>query len=126
MVYLDADNDLEAAGIDDLNEMEMVGSTENVNIVVLWDGIAEIPGTRVYELIYHPDPGIGSAPIYPDFIPLGHEMNMGDHETLAAFATWAMGEYPAEHYALILWDHGDGWKPMLDCYSRWIRAFISC
>ncbi len=34
MVYMDGDNDLEEAGILDLNEMEEVGSTEQVTVVV--------------------------------------------------------------------------------------------
>ena len=33
MVYLDSDNNLESAGINDINEMEMIGSTSDVNIV---------------------------------------------------------------------------------------------
>ena len=38
MVYLDGDNNLEAAAIDDLNEMEAAGgSTADVNIIVLID-----------------------------------------------------------------------------------------
>ncbi|GAJ04099.1 unnamed protein product, partial [marine sediment metagenome] len=37
MVYLDADNNLESAGIDDLNEMEVAGSTDRVKIVVQMD-----------------------------------------------------------------------------------------
>jgi len=37
MVYLDADNNLESAGIDDLNEMEVAGSTDRVKIVVEMD-----------------------------------------------------------------------------------------
>ena len=39
MIYLDSDNNLESAGIDDINEMEMVGSTTDVNIVVQVDRI---------------------------------------------------------------------------------------
>ena len=39
MVYLDADNNLESAGIDDINEMEIVGSTTEVNVVVQVDRI---------------------------------------------------------------------------------------
>jgi len=39
MVYLDSDNNLESAGIDDINEMEMAGSTTEVNIVVQVDRI---------------------------------------------------------------------------------------
>ena len=41
MVYLDADCNLEGAGIDDVNEMEMIGSDANINIVVQID---RIPG----------------------------------------------------------------------------------
>jgi len=41
MVYLDGDNNLEGAGIDDINEMEMVGSNDDIKIVVLFD---RIPG----------------------------------------------------------------------------------
>ena len=37
LVYMVADNNLESAGIEDLNEMEQVGSTEEVNIVVQMD-----------------------------------------------------------------------------------------
>ena len=39
MIYLDADNNLESAGIDDISEMEMVGSSDDVNIVVQVDRI---------------------------------------------------------------------------------------
>ncbi len=34
--------------------------------------------------------------------------NMGDSETLATFLNYGMENYPAENYALILWDHGGG------------------
>ncbi len=33
---------------------------------------------------------------------------MGDPNTLADFINWAIATYPAQHYALTLWDHGDG------------------
>ena len=35
---------------------------------------------------------------------------MGDPNTLVAFVQWATATYPANHYALILWDHGNGWR----------------
>jgi hypothetical protein len=37
MVYLDGDNNLEGAGIDDFMEMSSVSSTEGMNIVVQFD-----------------------------------------------------------------------------------------
>lgn len=36
------------------------------------------------------------------------ERNMGDSNTLASFVGWATTEYPAEKYAIIFWDHGNG------------------
>ena len=34
--------------------------------------------------------------------------NMGEAQTLAEFINYCTRNYPAEHYALILWDHGGG------------------
>jgi hypothetical protein len=37
------------------------------------------------------------------------EVNMADGASLVDFATWAIESFPADHYALILSDHGMGW-----------------
>ena len=37
------------------------------------------------------------------------EVNMATGQTLVDFVTWAMENYPADHYVLILSDHGMGW-----------------
>ncbi|MCG2791447.1 MAG: clostripain-related cysteine peptidase [Actinomycetia bacterium] len=114
MIYLDADNNLESDGIDDINEMEMVGSTADVNIVVQVD---RIPGydtsnsnwtnTRRYYITQDSDPmQINSQLIGSD---LG-ELNMGDSQTLVDFASWAITEYPAKKYLLVIWNHGGGFR----------------
>jgi hypothetical protein len=36
----------------------------------------------------------------------------GDPNALAQFITWAKTNYPADHYAIILSGHGDGWKAL--------------
>ena len=38
----------------------------------------------------------------------GNTSDMGAPETLAAFLDYAVTYYPADHYALIFWDHGGG------------------
>lgn len=112
MVYLDGDNNLEGAGIDDFNEMEMIGSNDNVKIVVLFD---RIPGydssngdwtdTRRGLVIGDADPYLISSPLES----VG-EKNMGDPATVTEFVNWAIATYPANHYALVLWNHGGGWR----------------
>jgi len=112
MVYLDSDNNLESAGIKDINEMEMVGSTTDVNIVVLADRTpgydisnSDWTNTRRYYISQDSDP----MQINSQFNDLG-ELNMGDPQTLVDFATWAVTEYPAKKYLLVIWNHGGGFK----------------
>jgi hypothetical protein len=38
---------------------------------------------------------------------------MSDPDNLAAFITWTVQRYPAQHYLLMLADHGYGWKGLL-------------
>ena len=118
MVYLDSDNNLEGAGIEDLNEMEEAGSNENMNIVALMDraeGYDTSNGDwtdwRYYYVDKDPaganDEIISTEVDYPH-LEAGAEPNMGDPQNLINFVTWSMEQYPAEHYLLSLWNHGGG------------------
>jgi hypothetical protein len=126
MVYLDADNNLESAGIDDINEMEIVGSTTEVNIVVQVDripysvlasnnqGYADDTSnnnwttTRRYFITQDFDPVQINSQLKSD---LG-ELNMGDPQTLVDFANWAVTNYPAKKYLLVIWNHGGGFRSL--------------
>ena len=121
MVFLNGDNDLEGSAIRDLNEMEQAGSTENVKIIVQfdrsegwWDNGQFYDDTsngnwqsaKRYLVTQDTDlDSINSTEIQD----LG-EVDMGDPDCLRDFATWGIANYPANHYALIIWDHGSGWK----------------
>lgn len=113
IVYIDGDNDLEPDAIRDLNEMEMVGSTASVNIVVQIDRIpgydtsnGDWTGARRYYVTKDYDPGIINSTLLED---LG-EVNMGDPQTLVNFVTWAVSNYPAQNYAVVIWNHGGGFR----------------
>lgn len=111
LVYMDADNNLEDVGIDDFLEMASVGSTSEINVVVQVDRIAgfvrsygDWTTARRYYVTQGMVPDNASA-----LMELG-EVNMADPATLTAFVNWGIGNYPADHYFLVLWDHGDGWQ----------------
>jgi len=116
MVYLDADNNLESAGIDDLNEMEVAGSTDRVKIVVQmdravrdWDddtSNGNWTGAKRFYVTHDADAALINSSVIAD---LG-EVNMGAPATLQGFIEWAIANYPAQHYALVLWNHGSGWR----------------
>ena len=115
LVYVDGDNNLEGAAIDDLNEMEAAGSSDQINIVVQLDRISGYDNsngdwTTCRRFYVTNDPaGYDSTIVSTVIADLG-ERNMGDPATLIEFAQWGRDNYPARHYALVLWDHGNGWR----------------
>ena len=107
MVYVDADNNLDSAGVDDISEMQMIGSSPEVNIVVLFDRWSEACGFNGTEILYI-EKGSNTT-VWGDWTN-EYELNMGDPETLTWFINYTVEKYPAEKYALILWDHGSNWE----------------
>ncbi len=113
MMYQDADDEvLEEDIVIDVNEAELVGSTDQVTIVAQldrfvggYDGHGDVTSTKRYLLTQDDDLDTINSEELED---LG-EVDMGNKDTLIDFATWAMRSYPAEHYVLILSDHGAGW-----------------
>jgi len=124
MVYLDSDNNLESAGIDDINEMEIAGSTENVKIVVQVDRVPysvlaannqgdyddETNGNWTNTRRYYITQDFDLVQINSDLKSDLGELNMGDPQTLIDFATWAASNYPAKKYLLVIWNHGGGFR----------------
>lgn len=115
LVYLDADNDLEEQAINNFNQMEMVGSTKSVHVIVQMDRKAgdqvdndSWTDTRRYLVINDSDTHKMNS-IRLDNPALG-ELDMANPATLRNFVTWGMAEFPADHYLLVIWDHGTGWQ----------------
>jgi hypothetical protein len=113
MLYQDADDEiLEEDMVFDLNEAELVGSTDRVTIVSQLDrygggymGDGDWTGTRRYLVTKDSDLYTVNSEMVGD---LG-EVDMGDPQTLYDFVKWAITTYPAERYVLVLADHGAGW-----------------
>ena len=113
LVYLDGDNNLERDAIDDFIEMANVGSSDEVNIIVQFD---RTPG---YDTRYGDWQGTlrfrvtqGMAPTPANALADLGELNMGDPRTLSDFVSWGTRNFAAERFALIIWNHGDGWRTM--------------
>ncbi|MEW6130611.1 MAG: clostripain-related cysteine peptidase [Acidobacteriota bacterium] len=116
MFYMDADNDLEAPQLNDLEEIMAVGSTAQVNLVVLADRSVKGDDERGYTNL--PVGGLknwttaklmviekGKLRELADW----GEVNMGDPATLKKFLQTVTGQFPAKKYGLIFGDHGAGW-----------------
>jgi Clostripain family/PKD domain len=116
LVFVNGDNNLEEAALDDLQEMEQVGSTDDVNIVVQVDRArgytsaeGDWQGARRYLVESDPAEGLASTLL----ADLG-EVDSGDPQTVIDFAQAALRDFPAERVALIMWNHGWGWSFLPD------------
>ena len=99
MVFLNADNNLDSFGVDDLDEMSLGGGSNDYrNIICLIDR-EHGPAT----LCYVKKDG-------HDVIKNMGELDMGDYKQFVKFVTDTAKAYPAKHYAAIIWNHGSGWK----------------
>jgi hypothetical protein len=141
LVYMNAANNLQPDSLQNIAQMMEVGSDSTVNIVVQWKqascsdcGNPSFTATQRYRIRPHSatdvnrvcqpditssdncqgdtsvlepdrlaDPATNSAPT--------HQSDMGDYRVLKDFVTWGAQAYPADHFALVLWDHGAGWSP---------------
>lgn len=101
MVYMAGDNSLDPEGVQDLNEMKKVGSTAKLNIVAQFDRAAGHVARRYYLRKGGIVTGAAVA-------SLG-AVNTGDPKCLSDFTQWGVKNYPADHYLLVLWNHGQGW-----------------
>lgn len=120
MVFVNAKNNLEEYGLLDVNEMEKIGSDDNVSIVAELGRIAgystadgDWKGSRRYLIQKDADAAAITSPVVME-IP---KADMGSWQYLADFTKWAMTNYPAQNYALVVWNHGSGWNkadPMAD------------
>ena len=114
MLFMAADNNLEAATSIDINELEKYGSTDEVNFVAQidrngnYDHDSELKwkGAKRFYIVKDKSTKKMSSPAVKS---LG-DVDMAAPQTLIDFVSWTVKNYPAKKYALILWNHGTGWK----------------
>lgn len=112
--YMDGNNNLDESNngtsyvIKDVQDLESVGSTDKVKIVVAVGSKKKGGIVKYYYVEKHTDelPDSLSSPVLSD---LGTK-DMSDKRTLKDFLQYVKENYPAEHYMLILDDHGGGWR----------------
>ena len=101
MIYVAADNDLNFYAWKNIKQMEKVGSNEQLNIIIQVSERGRYKPTQRYIVEKN----------HLQKIDFGNKkLNSGSINTLINFCGWAIKTCPAEHYALILWNHGTGAK----------------
>lgn len=126
MVWLDADNNLETFAMADFNEMEYglyrAGLTDpsadgKIKIIVQVDRNPGFDNSTIYtgsswsdtrRYYIRPDPDNSDEWVSERLDDDMGEANMGDAAALKDFVEYCQVNFPAENYALILWNHGGG------------------
>jgi len=105
MLYVAGDNNLSGYLRNDLRLLENLRPNSSIKLLVLADLMQDN-----YDWRYEVQPG-GSYTIGVNKWFLG-EVNTGDPKTLSDFIIWGRENYPAEHYCVVIIDHGRGTSGM--------------
>lgn len=104
LVFINGHNNLDKYGAIDINEMEKIGSTDKVNVVVQW---ASLKNKDTYRLLVQKDSDFNT--VTSPVVQKLPQVDMGDAKSLVEFAKWGAENYPARHYFIAVWNHGSGW-----------------
>ncbi|MFT3773160.1 MAG: clostripain-related cysteine peptidase [Minicystis sp.] len=85
------------------------GSSEQADVVAHLHRRAPAPTVRLH-LFRAPAKAEGDA-IRSPIVEVVSDDHAAPEESLSRFLTWGMDRYPADHYAVIVWGHGLGWRP---------------
>lgn len=119
LLYSAADNDLKPHLIEDIRELETIGSTRETPLVAQLDRGGRV-GAQRFLLQKSSTPDQIASPVLQALGPT----DMSAPQSLADFITWGMRKCPAEHYMLVISDHGDGWKGAVqdESHEGWMSA----
>ena len=115
MVFINGVNDLGILGFADksINDMEKIGSTNNMAVVVEYGILGQTGGNRdlkfqrgsktIFVTQDADDSKISSLPFYTS-----NDADMGSAANLVRFAKRGLRKFPAKKVALVVWNHGAG------------------
>ena len=112
LVYMNAANNLYRDSDLNIIQMQKAAGNPYVRMVVQWKQTqalypsSSFDGTRRYLV----KASSGNTVVSQMLQDMGQGIDMGDAQTLNDFIVWGKANYPADHYLLVLWDHGNGWR----------------
>lgn len=125
LIFMNADNNLEPDALMNFRQLASVGGNQDVNVVVQFDRIAKYAHTQpewsqTLRFVVKKD----TPPLPSSAVQDIGEADMGDPAVLSDFVKWGKSQYPAQHYMLIIWDHGEGWRLFVTTLLNKQRAMI--
>lgn len=104
LIFLNGHNNLSEYGDININQLETVGSTNEIDVIVQW---AKTGNDKTYRLKVEKDND--EKKVTSPIIEALPRVDMGDYKNMIDFIRWAHEHYPAKHYFISYWNHGSGW-----------------
>ncbi len=114
LVFLSSANDLQPYSVLNMNQMEKIAQGSDVKFVVQWKQLKSLfpestfDGTRRMLVTPDSNTSVVNSQLIQD---MGKGIDMSSGAELRKFVEWGMANYPADRTCLVVWDHGDGWRP---------------
>jgi hypothetical protein len=106
--YPDASQTKNSYVIKDAQQMEQVGSTKDIQVIVMLGSIKTGGNCNYYLIEKYLEDSTDS--ISSKVLDSLGQKDMSDPQTMRDFIKYGLEHYPAEHYMLIINDHGLGWQ----------------
>lgn len=104
LVFINGHNNLSPFADQNIIDMEKVGSTKDLNVVVEWGSESSTKTKRLY-IQKSTNPKKVMSPSVMEM----ENHDMGDYKNFIQFVNWGVKKYPAKHYFVAIWNHGSGW-----------------
>ena len=105
-----ADKDAAAASADIAEILGVANQPSNVNILIETGGAKGWQNSSINEnyiqRFYVKNNKLNFVENAGSYTSITNKANMGESATLESFLTWGINNYPADKYALVLWNHG--------------------
>jgi len=117
LLYSAADNDQKVYNIQNVAELETVGSDDHTAIVAQVD-----TGDQCSRYLVQKAAQTDLSRIQSPALETTGPVDMSKSQTLADFVAWGMEHYPAQHTMVIVSDHGSGWQGAVedDSHDDWM------
>src|SRR3989338_1405638 len=128
IIFIAARNDLKSYAPHNIKQMEIIGSNQNLNIIVQHHTSTKKNGKLSKTIFVEQN----KQTVLQEF----KDLDSGSDTTLINLCDYVIKNFPAEHYAIFFWDHGTGALEPIDdtqfknkrfslefLYANWKHAY---
>lgn len=116
LVYFVADNNLESFAMDDIQEI--LDGAKSATIDLDKDQMIVYVDGKDLPILYRVGRDKDKNPVLETVVKYEEELTSTSTEVISGVIKTVVDKFPAQHYGMVYWSHGDGWKPASLKYAQ--------